>query len=109
VIKQARVARHPLFRRAPLRMFEAGRLRALARGVRARSEPRPPNVLVVRMLGRHATSNATYPVGPTAPLENAEAGAGAMLVACRLPVYPRLRRTMQPLTRSRNKPCGKGF
>ena len=42
MIKQARVARHPLFRRAPLRMFEAGRLRALARGVR-----RPPNVLVV--------------------------------------------------------------
>ena len=66
MIKQARVARHPFFRRAPLRMFEAGRLRALARGVRARSEPRPPNVLVVRMLGN--TPRPTRPILLIQPL-----------------------------------------
>ena len=33
-----------------------------------------------------------------------------MLVACRLPVYPRLRDTMQASTRSRNKPMhGRNF
>jgi hypothetical protein len=39
----------------------------------------------------------------------AEAGAGAMLVACHWPVYPRLRRIMQGSERARNaRPVGDG-